>query len=742
MADPPEAVSLNYPPPPEKLANSNIRRSSSALTVVKYVVKHEDERVDSADGPGSSIDFSQDDVRIGQRHVSVAGPTLYELIDGLDDLFATGDDDGVSIKGASSDETDFPVDNDSAPNSFIAICNDGPVGKAISIKNVFGAARIIYRSRPAKLAGSVIRQTCSTPFFQSVQVALNDGSSSPSPPSSNSNIFPDDIGSRQSHAPGWAIRLEQQEKNYNEVHAILQGLSDDTLPIDNVFSAVSFVYPPPPAKFADPAVRRTYSTPLLVEHKGPVDHASPVGNLSTVSLINPPPPAKLADTVIRRACSAPLLFNHEDLQAIWNENPSSSTYFSPDDIGVESRHVSVAMSRFDELSNNGERFFTNYNVGPNEREKTSSDADASVEAPVHNASTRASYAMERRIIAQAEEKKAKKKYDLGMSKRGYAILLILVIAAIVGGVLGGYYGRRSSASDEVAKKLLIDLFDTTTNISPTATTTSDLGGTATGSIKLATATGFIEIIGSPLDSQVDPGPAPASTATATAALPTATATIVPIVENGEFKTDYWYRLTNEYFGPSFALDIIPNGSNSPKQLYMNEVDRLSSQEWQIEPVPASASFSTSSIAFSSRARHSRHIGCHARGRYDGRYTRTRCQAGTTDDVGNGEQMYYIRNRLLGPNYRLVGSNIRIPNEKSFGYHPAMMMSDYEEVGQRWWITAWSDGTFALSNGANGMGFNLTSYSDSLEVALTEGEEDISAHWSFSRGGKITDVRWI
>lgn len=73
--------------------------------------------------------------------------------------------------------------------------------------------------------------------------------------------------------------------------------------------------------------------------------------------------------------------------------------------------------------------------------------------------------------------------------------------------------------------------------------------------------------------------------------------------------------------------------------------------------------------------------------------------------------------------------------------PYMAPADDAHPGQMWQFTQWEDGTWALSNGANGPGWNMTLYADTHDLYMRVDAEDSAQHWSVESIFEILDSAW-
>jgi hypothetical protein len=149
-----------------------------------------------------------------------------------------------------------------------------------------------------------------------------------------------------------------------------------------------------------------------------------------------------------------------------------------------------------------------------------------------------------------------------------------------------------------------------------------------------------------------------------------------------FNSKTWYRLTNNYLGPSISLDIVNNaGSASDGTLQMAATGVYSGQFWQFRP--ASKDGST----------------------------------------------YNLCTMFLGPNMRLdvLPSSSILPH----------LEPTSSSAGQIWSITAWRDGTWQLTNAYNGAGLHLDTYSDTHQPFMGN-EDHTGQHWTISTIGPITN----
>jgi len=142
------------------------------------------------------------------------------------------------------------------------------------------------------------------------------------------------------------------------------------------------------------------------------------------------------------------------------------------------------------------------------------------------------------------------------------------------------------------------------------------------------------------------------------------------------KPSQWYRLTNIFAGPNFALDVLnDNGSASSGILLMSPSSNVSGQYWQLTPYPTSSS-----------------------------------------------STYALFTMFLGANKRLdvYGDVATMPHLGDAGYYS----------GQIWTISPWGDGTWGLSNQYSGSGFHLDVYSDTKVPFMDVGDHS-GQHWTFT-----------
>lgn len=396
-----------------------------------------------------------------------------------------------------------------------------------------------------------------------------------------------------------------------------------------------------------------------------------------------PPPAVLARD------SSPE-FDHEGLATVTSNEPRSNTYFSPDDIGFGSRHVSLAWDKFDESC-----VVDDISAG---------SSPTTTPTPTPGVSPASSFDKERQIIVTMREPRR----ILGIRLPAFFFLITLVLLCIVGAILGIKFGPRARDIETV-------VFDNSTAIT-SKYVTSSAAPTASSSV-----TSLAAYVTDTYTTSISGQPTVTVTPTASVSVPAITTlptTVGASTPPPDFKADHWYRLTNAFYGPSVTLSLQSNDTSTPNELIMGGAKNELSQDWQIIPIPSGTI--ASPTATISRIRRHFHV----------------------KRVEQPQQQYHIHNRLLGPDYRLQGSTSRQINiNTNVGtaaipvFLPEMGKKDDANEGQKWWISQWDDGSWKLSNALNGREFDLGGLGDALDVVLI-GKEDVGAHWVWKEGEKI------
>jgi hypothetical protein len=188
----------------------------------------------------------------------------------------------------------------------------------------------------------------------------------------------------------------------------------------------------------------------------------------------------------------------------------------------------------------------------------------------------------------------------------------------------------------------------------------------------------------------------ATSATTTTAASSTTSSAAPTA-SPLFQSDMWYRLTNSYLGPTLALDILDNDGLSSTALNMSATGEHEGQYWQIRAIPSSTNSSSSSS-------------------------------------GSASLSYWLACWFLGQQKRLEVAD-------AASILPHMAPANDTSPGQMWQFTEWADGTWALSNGANGPGWNMSTYSDTHTLFMRHDAEDSGQHWSVASIQKIADSAW-
>jgi hypothetical protein len=108
---------------------------------------------------------------------------------------------------------------------------------------------------------------------------------------------------------------------------------------------------------------------------------------------------------------------------------------------------------------------------------------------------------------------------------------------------------------------------------------------------------------------------------------------------------------------------------------------------------------------------------------------------------NDTTVYTFRGKTAGPS-GFLGTAYREKEDTEGKTAPTMLRGDVATDSVYWSLDAWGDGTFAMSNAANGTGYHM----DRAESALVRMNPNITApqngqRWSFETIDKIDDVKY-
>ncbi|KFY60529.1 hypothetical protein V497_03593 [Pseudogymnoascus sp. VKM F-4516 (FW-969)] len=254
-------------------------------------------------------------------------------------------------------------------------------------------------------------------------------------------------------------------------------------------------------------------------------------------------------------------------------------------------------------------------------------------------------------VPPLDEKRGKKRI-CGLSVLVFWGLVIaaflIIVAAVVGGVVGSAKAKDSGDASNSAGG------DTDGSSSSVSVTPSATHTTATG-----TGTG---------------------TATTT---PSATST-------SRFDEDTFYRLSNQYLGKGYSLDIERDNGTLSRQLNMSTSGtntRNEGQYWQIKAVP------------------------------------------------DTDEFYWFACLFLGSKLRLVVN----PSDR---INPLMEEADDTATGQQWRLRSELDGTWRISNALGNTDTKLSTYSDTHGLFM-DTDDDTGTEWSIAEVRKIakSDGAW-
>ncbi len=246
------------------------------------------------------------------------------------------------------------------------------------------------------------------------------------------------------------------------------------------------------------------------------------------------------------------------------------------------------------------------------------------------------------------------------------VSLVVIVGGVVGGVVGTKANKKPTSGDPAAES------DVTASID-----TSILLDTASPT---ATQTGSASFVGTSTAASIEP-----------------TNTI-----ESQFKSDYFYRVTNNFLGAGLALDILVTDGTGSRRVNMSATGNNIGQYWQLMRIPPK--LQTTSL------------------------TRRQVER-------NPQPQYWISTLYLGQRIRLeVASKDPIL--------PKMADADDLHLGQRWWADEWDDGTWALSNEMNGKKWNMSSYADTNELFMRGDDDDDGQHWVIGQINKIQEDGWV
>lgn len=244
--------------------------------------------------------------------------------------------------------------------------------------------------------------------------------------------------------------------------------------------------------------------------------------------------------------------------------------------------------------------------------------------------------------APQPDEKGRKKRICGLSVLVFWCLIIaaflIVVGAVVGGVVGSAKSKDSKNSGSAAGS---DNGGSTPtpDVTTSPTTTSDSTSTST---------------------------------TTTSASASATA---------PFAVDTFYRLSNQYLGRAYSLDIQNDNGTLSRKLNMSISGDHTGQFWQIKAVP------------------------------------------------DTDSRYWFACRYLG-------KDIRLFLDPSDRINPLMEAADDTATGQQWNVKSVLDGTWRISNALGDAGAQLSTYSDTHGLFM-DTKNDTGTEWSIAEVQKIT-----
>ena len=155
--------------------------------------------------------------------------------------------------------------------------------------------------------------------------------------------------------------------------------------------------------------------------------------------------------------------------------------------------------------------------------------------------------------------------------------------------------------------------------------------------------------------------------------------------NVSIESSAYYRLTNDYLGPSQALDVVNDGTNSGK-LKMADVGNYSGQFWHFALL---------------------------------------------DEGEPGQPKKYS----LRTQYRGEGFSLDVINDAGVNSRSLHLAQTGRYSGQSWTVTPWGDSSFRLTNDFTGPEQHLDTYSDTHEPFLDGGDHS-GQHWHLEKIGEF------